>query len=342
MAQPEEDGRREEDPFWEIALNYGGGGKVDHRLDNSWVDSDSDEEDELVGGGKAKTYHLPNSSLSLQLAPLASDDGVWSPVGDHAWYSSALLTCLILQGTSMTNTIEDGAEGTRGNEPKLFGDSTDGITLDHCGVDKNIRILELGSGAIGLPGISFAALLSRQKERFPSWTVTLTDIDRSLLRQLKANVRSNIASKQIVLSNSDDESLENGAINVKFLDWDIERKDSEDNDDGNGESSRLLSADIVIGSELCYTRETADALVKVLLALLDRNSAVKIWIVQVTDRYGWKEIVIPALESEPNITIETIPLTYEIHEVASTMIPMGGALDRYAFGAFCISKDLSR
>lgn len=339
MGQSQEDGRLEEDPFWEIALNYDGGGKVDHRLEHSWIDSDSDEEDEPAGGGKAKTYRLPNSSISLQLAPLASDDGVWSPVGDHAWYSSALLTCLILQGTSTTNTVGDGAEGANGNERSLFGDLTGGVTLDHCGIDKNIRILELGSGAIGLPGISFASLLSRQKERFPSWTVTLTDNDRSLLRQLKANVRCNIASNQIALPSNDDESLENGGIHVKFLDWDIERKD---NDDDDTKSNQLLSADIVVGSELCYTRETADVLLKVLLALLDRNPAVKIWIVQVTDRYGWKEIVIPALESEPKITIETIPLTYEIHEVASTMIPMGGALDRYAFGAFCISNDLSR
>ena len=331
MSVSEEDGRREEDPFWEIALNFDG--DVDHRLGNSGFgdsDSNSDPEEDYVGGGKAKTYHLPKTSISLQLAPLASDDGVWSPVGDHAWYSSALLTCLILQGTTMTNITKTAEENKR-----VSLDS--GIVLNHCGAEKELRILELGSGAIGLPGVAFAALLSRQTERFPSWTVTLTDNDKSLLRQLQANVRTNMDSKQIMLDGS-----KSSCINVEFLDWDVKPRNSETNDQGGNRHDRLLSGDIVIGSELCYTKETADALVKVLLALLERNPAVKIYIVQVTDRYGWKEIVIPELESRQTVKIETIPLTYEIHEAASTMIPMGGALDRYAFGAFCISNVLSR
>lgn len=329
MSVSEEDGRREEDPFWEIALNFDG--DVDHRLGNSgFGDSDSDPEDDYVGGGKAKTYNLPKTSIFLQLAPLASDDGVWSPVGDHAWYSSALLTCLILQGTSTMNITKTAEENKRTSLDS-------GIVLDHYGAEKELRILELGSGAIGLPGVSFAALLSRQTERFPSWTVTLTDNDKSLLRQLQANVRTNMDSKQILLDGS-----KSRGIDVEFLDWDVKPNNSETNDEGGNRQDRLLSADIVIGSELCYTKETADALVKVLLALLDRNPAVKIYIVQVTDRYGWKEIVMPALESRQTIKIETIPLTYEVHEAASTMIPMGGALDRYAFGAFYIRNDLSR
>ena len=356
MSRSEENGQREEDPFWEIALNYDGRGKVfdnfsDDKHENDGSGGDTDPEGDHMLGGKAKTYHLPNCSISLELAPLASDDGIWSPVGDHAWYSSALLTCLILQGTSMMNGKEDledsGKEEEKGRNDisRLSG----GLGLDEFGLGKDLRILELGSGAIGLPGISFAAALSQRQERFPSWTVILTDNDKSLLKRLEANVRSNVNSNKILLSNNGDriESLENRNINVEYLEWDLERNDSDNNEDGNDKiieskstHDRLLSADIVIGSELVYTRETAIALVKVLFSLLDRNPAVKIWIVQVTDRYGWKEIVIPALESEKNISIENIPLTYDIHEVASTMIPMGGALDRYAFGAFCISNTI--
>lgn len=331
MSGSEEDGRQEEDPFWEIALNYDGSDNSGYKKhDGDEGDIDSDDEDDDVVGGKAKIYHLPNSSISLELAPLASDDGVWSPVGDHAWYSSALLTCLILQGTLVVNKEDHDTE-------------TGGIGLEQFEAGKEIRILELGSGAIGLPGISFAAALSQRPELFPSWTVSLTDNDASLLKQLEANVQSNIASNKINISSTDDgvESSGKKSVNVEYLDWDIENNDDNNDNDKKSKSNNsdaLLSADIVIGSELVYTEETGLALVKILFALLDRNPAVKIWIVQVTDRYGWQEIVIPALESKKNIRIETIPLTYDLHEIASTMIPMGGALDRYAFGAFCISN----
>ena len=354
MSRSDEDGRREEDPFWEIALHYDGREQVTNdAFDN---DNDGDGDDSEGEEGRAlswnrKTYRLPNSSVSLELAPLVSDDGVWSPVGDHAWYSSALLTCLILQGRTKMNEEDDGCNDD--NKQRILDDSTGRILPDQHGADNEIRVLELGSGAIGLSGISFAVALAQRQDLFPSWTVSLTDNDNSLLKQLEANVRSNISSKNLVLSSPDDstdiESSGNKNIEVEYLDWDLGcdgDNDEDKNDDQefkkNSNQERLLSADIVIGSEVVYTGETAHALVKILLTLLDRNPAVKIWIVQVTDRYGWREIVIPALESDKNINIEHIPLTYDIHEMASTMIPMGGALDQHAFGAFCISNASSK
>eukprot|EP00536_Pseudo-nitzschia_multiseries_P007169 jgi/Psemu1/239981/estExt_Genewise1.C_1650036 len=309
MSRSDEDGRRRsdeerieiepEDPFWEIALNYdaayGGDRARPYRYDGS-------DRDGASAGGKVTNYSLPNCSVTLELARLPPEDGVWSPVGDHAWYSSALLASLILQGNSNNNNNKDIINPLDKSNSKSNSES------------ESFRVLELGSGAVGLSGLSFAVALSLQRERFPSWTVTLTDNDASLLKQLETNVRSN------------------------------QQKHRE----------RLLSADVVIGSELAYTHETATALVTVLLALLDQNPAVQIWIVQVTDRYGWSEIVLPALEarrrrsettgvesemeSEIEIEIESIPLTLDVHETASTMIPMGGALDRFAFGAFRIAN----
>mmetsp|Transcript_3959 Transcript_3959/g.9444 ORF Transcript_3959/g.9444 Transcript_3959/m.9444 type:complete len:347 (-) Transcript_3959:135-1175(-) len=346
MSGSEEDGRKEEDPFWEIALNYDGSDNSGYnKHDGDKGDGDSDEEDDAIFGGKAKIYHLPNSSISLELAPLASDDGIWSPVGDHAWYSSALLTRLILQGISAVNNEDDDGENEKGI--KVVDDLTGTIGLDQFEAGKDIRILELGSGAIGLPGISFAAALSQRPELFPSWTVSLTDNDMSVLKQLESNIRSNIAPNKINLSSTGNgvESPGKKSVNVEYLDWDIESNDKNDENDKKSKRNNpdaLLSADIVVGSELVYTRETGLALVKILFALLDRNPAVKIWIVQVTDRYGWKEIVIPALESKKKIRIEKIALAYEVHEIASTMIPMGAALDRYAFGAFCISNTTNK
>lgn len=352
MSRPDVDGRKEEDPFWEIALSYDGRGRIvgelgdDHDCITLYDSDGNDEDGDHSLSGKAKKYHLPNSSVSLELAPLASDDGVWSPVGDHAWYSSALLTCLILRGTVKLNEEDhvDGSSDRSDGKRRIL----DGVRVDterfQNEAASGIRVLELGSGAIGLPGISFAVALSQQPELFPSWTVCLTDNDRSLLKQLEANVESNILSKNILLSSGENgtESFGNKHIKVEYLDWDLSHDDDLNESEKMicNQQEELLSADVVVGSELVYTRETALALVKILLALLDRNPTVTIWIVQVTDRYGWSEIVIPALEREERINIESIPLTYEMHEVASTMIPMGGALDRYAFGAFRISNAL--
>ena len=367
MPGSDENGRREEDPFWEIALNYDGireqvaNDVFDNHYDDGDSDSDSDGEEDHALSGKRKTYHLPNSSVSLELAPLVSDDGVWSPVGDHAWYSSALLACLILQGTAKMNEEDDGCNcncnndsaSSGDNQRRISDDSTSRILPDQHGADNEIRILELGSGAIGLSGISFAVALAQRQDLFPSWTVSLTDNDNSLLKQLEANVRSNIISENLVLSSPDDstdtESSGSKNIQVEYLDWDLGCDGDNDEDENvdekfnkNSNQEWLLSANIVIGSEVVYTGDTAHAFLKILMTLLDRNPAVQIWIVQVTDRYGWREIVIPALESDKTINIEHIPLTYDIHEIASTMIPMGRALDQHAFGAFCISNASSK
>mmetsp|Transcript_30524 Transcript_30524/g.65501 ORF Transcript_30524/g.65501 Transcript_30524/m.65501 type:complete len:358 (+) Transcript_30524:283-1356(+) len=342
------DGTPNEDPFWEIALNYdahgrnfcgdddshdGGGG--DYRLEH-------DQNNDHARGGRMTKYHLPNSSVCLELAPLVSDDGIWSPVGDHAWYSSALLTSLIVSGGEATEDrsilggfVADPTGRCSSNDNNNRNKNNDG----------SFRVLELGSGAVGLSGMAFAAALSQHPERFPSWTVTLTDNDESLLKQLETNVRSNVLSKNIVLSGAvvaaESESTRQPAeknMRVEYLDWDLPGDDDNDSDNDTRTRHRehLLSADVVIGSELAYTSETATALTRVLFALLDKNPAVQIWIVQVTDRYGWSEIVVPALESRANTIVEGIPMSCDVHETASTMIPMGGALDRFAFGAFCI------
>mmetsp|Transcript_16515 Transcript_16515/g.45511 ORF Transcript_16515/g.45511 Transcript_16515/m.45511 type:complete len:364 (+) Transcript_16515:227-1318(+) len=355
MPRSDEDVRQrdvDEDPFWEIALNsYAAYGdevcSCDSDGDNDDCSRDEKEAEALLGG-KVTKYSLPNSSVTLELAQLPPEDGVWSPVGDHAWYSSALLTSLIFQGKiCIANKEKSGIEDEKCNRIDTKTGALASVATDTGGIDspidKSIRVLELGSGAVGLSGISFAVALSQQKERFSSWTVTLTDNDTSLLQQLEANVRSSIRSENIDLSSNttcDNGPSGNKSIEVEYLDWDLD-VESENDEDIDSDAKRrhrehLLSADVVIGSELAYTHETATALAKILLTLLDKNPALEIWIVQVTDRYGWLEIVVPALEAQANIEIESIPLTFDTHEMASTMIPMGGALDRFAFGAFRI------
>jgi hypothetical protein len=186
-------------------------------------------------------------------------------------------------------------------------------TMFHSG-DECV-VLELGSGAVGLSGLACAAALAKSATH--SWKVVLTDNDPPVLEQLRRNMQHN---RSKLIPNDDDSHQ----IVVQHLDW---------NDDREIDPKIRL----VIGSELVYTQETALACTKLLLRLLQRNPKVSIWIVQVTERFGWTEICVPTLESS-NISVRSIPITSEIHDMASTMISMGGTLDRHAYGAFCIRR----
>jgi predicted nicotinamide N-methyase len=326
---------KEEDPFWEIALDHN---RYDSRGRQVYC---FDHDDTVPLQGKVTKYQLPNSSVSLQLAPIATEDGIWAPVGADAWYASALLTVLVMREVSLRKEDADEDEG------RIFNKR---IVATSSNRNSNIRVLELGSGAVGLSGIAFAAALAQQETRFPCWTVTLTDNDKTLLKQLEENMLSNMSN---IIPSSDKNVSGNRSIQVKHLDWDdddddddsyfVNSDDDDDDDEFESNNKDILSVDVVLGSELAYTEETANALVKIILKLLERNPNVQIWIVQVTDRYGWSEIVIPVLESKKNnhIKIENIPLTCDVHEQASKMIQMGGVGgvgDRFAFGAVCISN----
>ncbi|KAG7368142.1 lysine methyltransferase [Nitzschia inconspicua] len=299
------------DSFWDIALMQYPEEKLEDDGDHDCTINDSEQQ-----GGKVTLYRLPNTSITLELAQLPQEEGVWSPVGCDAWYASALLSCLVLQEAEKAMMSDEFPSGGRcGIFPPVHDTS------------RPFQVLELGSGAKALSGLAAAVALSRLSNRFPSWTVTLTDNQLEVLHQMERNVAAN-QSKII----SAEASRIIQRINVDYLDW------GTNFDEIDPEKQCILNADVVLGSELVYTEETASALIKILLTLLKRNSGVSIWIVQVTDRHGWSEIVLPTLESHPGVIVDTVPLTRELHDTARTLVPMGGALDQYAFGAVKISN----
>jgi hypothetical protein len=307
-TQDTSDNANVHDGFWDIALmHYHGHGA---RL----KDFDDEEIIDHQNCGKFTSYHLPNTSITLRLTQLPQEDGVWSPVGSDAWYSSALLTSLILREVMTPESSTSQAD-------RMFPQTHEKAIP--------LRILELGSGAKALSGFAAAAALSLLWNRYPSWTVTLTDNNVDILHQLESNVAAN---KHRIIS-TDKSTVQH--INVEHLDWGAAV-------DIASYSNQLstLDADIVIGSELVYSTETATALAKMLSVLLQRNPHAEIWIVQVIDRHGWNDIVIPSLQSQPNFKIEHIPLTWDIHDTAGGLMQMGGVLDHYAFGAVRISKVL--
>ena len=394
-------------------------------------------------------------TVTLELASLPmTEDGIMGPVGGDAWYASAILTTMILQDFNNKKEFDDDDDDEKEEEegqdatllqPQLQlqqlvakdrrrkfaacvgdGDGGDGTDIGtgrsssrsrSKREERFFKVLELGSGAVALPGLSCAVALEtirqwRQKKQQQkiqkqhnqiqqtqkqhrkgdddtyhstdgnekaaarrrndgnkpnyddddesedgvySWQIYLTDNDPDVLEQLKRNVQRNMSKilppfvpphdgdevkQQQQLQQQPEQEKEwnlkkETPVKVSHLDWDVPN-----NGDGGDDNSKILDGvDLVIGSELVYTESTGHALLKVLKQLLRKNRDVVIWIVQVFDRYGWTEIVVPGLESDPSVHIElydTIPIN--THQVASTLIPMGGTLDRYAFGAVCIKN----
>jgi predicted nicotinamide N-methyase len=185
--------------------------------------------------------------------------------------------------------------------------------------DQNISCLELGSGAVGLSAMALGLMLSQRQGMH---RVCLTDNVAHVLKQLKGNVETNVARIQ-----SEHQQIALPTFSVQMLDW---------NEGYSSDAFEKLH--LVVGSELVYTKETAEACASVVRSLLREHPDLLILIVQVTDRDGWNNILLPTLRLDPNTLVEETPTDASLHETASQMIRQGGALDRFDFGACYISR----
>eukprot|EP00980_Cylindrotheca_fusiformis_P014862 scaffold4056_cov115-Cylindrotheca_fusiformis.AAC.6 len=181
-------------------------------------------------------------------------------------------------------------------------------------------LLELGSGAVGLAGLACAVVMGRKKGVASRCKIILTDNIPSVLETLQSNVSRNQGA--LLLSSDFEQKVE---VEVQHFDW-------------NDGCNMIGAADFVFGSELVYTHETAMACCKVMEEFLNTYPNIRIWVIQITDRYGWLDIVVPQLESLKGVSVATVPIPSDVHDLASTMIARGRTLDREAYGAFFISK----
>jgi hypothetical protein len=295
-----------EDAFWRIALE-------DHSThttgfdNNGYADSDDDALIESSAISTA-TFTLVSGqceSITLQLSSLRCQDGVWSPVGANAWFSSALLTELLLDPCKQ---IEQSYAKIKTN------------------VEKPFIVVELGSGAVGLPGIALGWMLSHRGR----CKVVLTDNDALCLKQL----HSNVLQCNDLFQKTRGVDFGN-LIAVQALDW------------GEGiekilvnEAGYPYTVDLVVGSELVYTPITANALFTVIQSIFQVSSDALVVIVQVTDREGWRNIFLPRLltQSQTPLRVQEKTIPWHVHERANKLFPFGGALDRFDFGVCFISK----
>ena len=110
--------------------------------------------------------------------------------------------------------------------------------------------------------------------------------------------------------------------------------DSETDHDKEGPHLQL-----VVGSELIYSAETARACAHVVESILVWNPDVLLVFVQVADRDGWSNVFLPTVRGIEGACVKEMPIMdAEIHEKASQLIQHGGTLDRFDFALCTISN----
>jgi hypothetical protein len=294
----EQDERSEEDDFWKVALDSNA------TANECWVvpsnfDEDEIQNDPAVGlTSKCVIYNIPllQGPVTLKLYPLPPTDGIWGPLGAQAWFGSALLTAILLQPESRIQQHLDEVIAAQGG---------------------NINSLELGSGAVGLSGLALALILAeRQGSRH---RVYLTDNESHVLQQLEYNVKENVAR-----IHKEHTAISLPVICVLSLDW---------NDSDIVDTGLERQLNLVVGSELVYTKETAEACATIVRSLVEQSPNVLIVIVQVRDRDGWNNSFLPNLRRDGTLCVQEEALTdASLHETACNMIRHGGNLDRFDYG----------
>jgi len=192
----------------------------------------------------------------------------------------------------------------------------------------NITALELGSGAIGIAGLSMAWQLAQQTKGGNDHRIILSDRDDALLRQLKNNISNNLH----ILQGAEDNHASTVECQVISLDW-AQPPTAVDWD-------LLLVGrrlDIIFGSELVYTRETAAACRDCILDLTERFPLSLVCIVQIVDRDGWQNIFLPGLRNAGLFVAEEA-VDVDCDTAANLMMKRGGSLDRFDFGICYVSR----
>ena len=287
---------------------------------NDETDTDSDFSSSSDAIPTRSTYYCLNVTscppFHVYLSPLAPMTGIWSPLGSDVWYGSALLTAFLCT-KGVDNPIAQRLQ--RFLQANLSENTR-----------SQFHVVELGSGAVGLSGLAVGYMLRyrpirQQNHHQCRIRVTLTDNDEHVLRQLRQNVDNNVKSSQ----SQHNPSWEDDNIHyfVDYLDW-------------NEPSPLLSQTQLVIGSELVYNNETAQACAKIVCSLIDQNPHILIVIIQVSDRDGWRNTFIPRLQSQDHlVNVESVLSDPFLHERASQLVRFGGTLSRDDYSLCYIYTD---
>ena len=270
------------------------------------------------GGESQQT--MPPLVLELIPLPLLSENFEQMPVGARGWYASAILSAMMMMsyyGEAVgknhgANDLDDDPTSTtkRGTD-FLREDLRRACTaMLHSSPDdesKNNVFLELGSGTIGLGGMTLAWIVaqheyyaSKRKDAFTSRNkIVMTDYDHDCLEQLERNAVgvqkafggyfSKTESKESDLSDIIPD------IDVEKLDWNEYDQDQSPILPDAASSDDKNSISFVCGAALVYMEDTA-ACVDQVAKILKRHPTAVVWVVQ-WPRDGWFNIFQQELQS---------------------------------------------
>jgi len=269
----------EDDGFWEIALSPQGSKESFETVNEG--DGATSEDEETIAALASYKITIDGRTTVLQLQSLSLQDGVFSPLGSQPWYASALLSASFI--------IESKDPSSR--------------FYRHLSSFKSpINALELGCGAVALPGLVLSTLQNVSVK-----SILLSDNDDRVLNVLQRNVERTIR---------DEIRLD---LKVQKLDW-------------NDDSLPILpSLQLVFGAELVYTEDTAESCARLLLRLLKTQKDLVVVIVQMADRPGWTHFLAILEESNICAIVEEPLIDADVHGLAQSLIPHIGASDRFGF-----------
>jgi len=281
-------------------------------------------------------------SFKLVPLPLLTEDFQQTPIGARGWYASALLSAMMLiSNCSGSRVTKNNTDVVDDNECKYECDSVPkGIDLLRedlkraCANEKkynsnaNNILLELGSGAIGLTGMTMAWIAAQyrldthnqqqpqhqKRQTYLKNKVVLTDYDCDCLAQLERNaigVRQKLREYFYLSTGENINNMNNGynrvdistdivpEIDVLRLDWNehdqyqfpilpYSNSTSEQELKNNNLKGNRNNISFVSGAALVYTEATAVCADQV-SKILQLHPDCVIWVVQ-WPRNGWFDV----------------------------------------------------
>jgi hypothetical protein len=310
---------------------------------------------------------LPSSSNMMHTHNNNNNDTVTHILGANVWFGSAILSAMFQQLTIVPVNKECTQENVIQSHLNRFHNNA------------TINVLELGSGAVGLTGIVVGLSISgyiemidvqnqndtdcyTRKKQQKKCRMILTDHDPNVIQQLQCNIQSTI----VQLQNQFPSHTILPEFIVQDLDWNddtfvLNANNVETSSDctssnighhKNIEQQQQQCLQLVVGAELVYNNETADACIHIVLQLLQKHFNVLIVLVQLSDRDGWNTIFIPTLlkyqqqaagrqqsslspKTSICIKIESSIIQPDIYDLACQLVPPGGTLNPLSDYTIC-------
>lgn len=242
-------------------------------------------------------------TLKLEQLPLLTEEGDQTPIGARGWYASAVLSAMLLCGHETLHRDifpECRQLGEKAERPSTA------------------MMIELGSGVVGLVGMTLAWILAQQSCG-PTTKIVMTDYDGDVLRQLERNVKE--TQRRLFEYFGQDAVSKVPQLEAAHLDWNEYDRDQplllqtvsadEEDDDKDSQDEERYPVTFVCGAALVYTEET-EACADQVAKILQMHPQAAVWVVQ-WPRKGWFQVFQMQLKQKHHCRVEKFSPSKDIH-----------------------------